>query len=92
MNIDTTLANFRELGNIPLLNDKFIRVDNGIHLATRQIGWQNFPSGMGCIHCEPKMEKQDLRVGESLRQNSSSTTSYIQEQQTKRNQDMNQER
>ena len=29
MNICITLANFRELGNIPVRNYKFVRVDNG---------------------------------------------------------------
>ena len=34
MNIGgTTLANFRELGNIPVLNDKFVRVDNGTEIS-----------------------------------------------------------
>ena len=33
MNIGITLSNFRELGNIPVLNDKFVRVDNGTEIS-----------------------------------------------------------
>ena len=33
MNIGITLANFRELENIPVLNDKFVRADNGTWIS-----------------------------------------------------------